>query len=240
MEHHGAIYSRIGNLSFAIFLLAQGKHDIPDEAQQELVTLFRTEHIPEQILNDYIKNLETGNAGEAFFDCFVPAIHKAISIEVPMISFKDKLTFFELGIAFTRFSAKPDEDEHEIIRKVASQLELEIPDYSELLVDLVEGGGIVTPPRKWFEGSDGASRAIYSRIGNLSFAIFLLAQGKHDIPDEAQQELVTLFRTEHIPEQILNDYIKNLETGNAKGAFRGFVPAFSQALPSEEKKSGDW
>ena len=54
-----------------------------------------------------------------------------------MISFEDKLTFFDLGIAFARFSAIPDEDEHEIIRKVASRLKLEIPDYDELLTESV-------------------------------------------------------------------------------------------------------
>ena len=150
------------------------------------------------------------------------------------MTFEDKKTFFELGIAFGRFSAKPDEDEHEIICKVASRLELEIPDYGEFLIKLVTDDGVVTPPSKWFEGSDGESRRNYSRIGALSFAIFLLAQGNKDIDDGALQELSVLFRVEKISAQSLDDYVKGLNTGNAEGAFRGFLTAFSQALPSEE------
>ena len=71
----------------------------------------------------------------------------------------------ELGIAFARFSAKPYEDEREIICKVASRLELEIPDYDELVGELIAGEGVVGLPKEWFEGSDGESRRNYGRIG---------------------------------------------------------------------------
>ena len=150
------------------------------------------------------------------------------------MNLSEKETFFELGIAFARFSAKPDEDEHKIICKVAQRLELEIPDFSELLVELVTGGGVVTPPREWSEGSNGRSRRNYSRIGTLSFAIFLLAQGKKDIDEGALQELEALFRAEAIPVPSLNDYVTDLKTGNAEGAFRGFLATFSKALQSSE------
>ena len=49
----------------------------------------------------------------------------------------DKRNFFELGIAFARFSAKPDEEEHRIICEVALRLELEVPDCSDLLLEVV-------------------------------------------------------------------------------------------------------
>ena len=149
-----------------------------------------------------------------------------------MNSFEKKKNYFELGIAFARFSAKPDEDEHEIICKVASRLELKIPDYNELLIELVTGGGVVGPPQEWFEGTDGESRRNYGRIGTLSFAIFLLAQGKKDISDAAVQELMTLFQVEDIPTDILNDYLDALKTGDAAAAFRGFLAAFSKSLSS--------
>ena len=148
-------------------------------------------------------------------------------------AYEDKKTFFDLGIAFVRFSTMPDEDEYEIIYKVASRLELEIPDYSELLVEL-GADGIVTPPSEWFEGADGESRRNYSRIGALSFGIFLLGQGDEDIDDRILQELIVLFRVEDISTQILDDYVVDLKTGNAAGAFRGFVIAFYLAIPSEE------
>ena len=146
---------------------------------------------------------------------------------------EDKKTFFELGIAFARFSAKPDEDEHEIICKVASRPELEIPDYSELLTERVSRG-IVTPPSEWFEGSNGASRRNYYRIGTISFAMALYPQGNEDNDDGALTELIALFRVEAISEQILNDYVMDLKVGNAVGALKGFVAAFSKALSNEE------
>lgn len=152
-----------------------------------------------------------------------------------MSSFEDKKTFLELGIAFARFSAKPDEVEHEIISKVASQLDLEIPDYDELLAERITSGGTVGPSREWFEGPDGEARRNYGRIGTLSFAIFLLAQGNHDISDEAVQELRALFRAETIPADCLNDYLTELKTGDAAGAFRGFLATFSTALRSTDR-----
>ena len=63
-----------------------------------------------------------------------------------MTSFEDRRNFFQLGIAFARFSAKPDEDEHKIVCAVASRLDLEIPDYNALVVELVKGRGVVGPP----------------------------------------------------------------------------------------------
>ena len=96
-----------------------------------------------------------------------------------------------------------------IICKVASRLELEIPDYSELLVESVTGG-VVTPPSEWFEGSDRESRRNYSRIGTLSFAIFLLAQGGKDIDGNTVLELTALFRAEAISVQVLSNYVIDL------------------------------
>ena len=102
-----------------------------------------------------------------------------------MNSSEGKRNYFELGIAFAIFSAKPDEDEHKIVCKVASRVDLKILDYDELMTELIDSGGVVGPPREWLEGSDGESRRNYGRIGTLSFALFLLAQGNTDI-DEGQ------------------------------------------------------
>ena len=151
-----------------------------------------------------------------------------------MNSSEDKRNYFELGIAFARFSAKPDEDEHKIVCKVASRVELKILDYDELMTELIVSGGVVGPPREWLEGSDGESRRNYGRIGTLSFALFLLAQGGNDIEEGAVQELRALFRAETIPMQSLDDYLTELETGDAAGAFRGFLATFSKALQSDQ------
>ena len=153
-----------------------------------------------------------------------------------MYSSEDKRNYFELGIAFARFSAKPDEDEHKIVCKVASRVELKIPDYNELITERIVGGGVVGPPSEWFEGSDGESRRNYYRIGTLSFAIFLLAQGNKGIEERAVQELKALFRAENIPKECLEDYIADLQAsdGDAAGAFRGFLATFSKALQSDQ------
>ena len=149
---------------------------------------------------------------------------------------KKRQTFFELGIAFARFSAKPDEDEYDIICKVTSQLELELetPDFEDLVVELITSDGVVGPPKEWFEESNRESLRNYSRIGTLSFAVFLLAQGNKDISDAAVTELKALFRVEVIPTDSLNDYLADLKTDNAAGAFRGFLAAFSRDLSSDK------
>ena len=150
-----------------------------------------------------------------------------------MNSFVDKKVFFELGISFTLFSVKTDEDQYKAIRQVVSQHpsqhELKIPDYNELKV-------VRSPPSEWFEGSDGESRRNYYRIGTLSFVIFLDAQAKEDLSDAAVQELMALFRAENIPMECLEDYIADLKAnpGNANGVAIGFLATFSKALQSDQ------
>ena len=145
--------------------------------------------------------------------------------------------FFELGIAFARFAAKLDEDEYEIIRKVASPLKLEVPDFDELLGE--RGDGVVILPQEWFKGSEGESLRNYYRMGTLSFVIFLCAQGKDPIDGNAVQELRALYRAESIPEEVLDDYLTALKTGNAEGAFRGLLPNFYRAIDQKYAKSED-
>ena len=137
--------------------------------------------------------------------------------------------FFELGIAFARFSAKPDEDEYNIIQQVASRLELEVPSFRDLVFQRLTDE-VTAPPKEWFESSDGESLGNYSRIGCLSFALFLLVQGNKNIDDGAVLEMRALFRAETIPIEIFDDYLKDLKTGNAEGAFRGFLPNFFNAV----------
>ncbi len=43
-----------------------------------------------------------------------------------------KKSFFELGVAFGQFSAKPDLEKYETTRKIALSLELEFPSYDDL------------------------------------------------------------------------------------------------------------
>ena len=152
-----------------------------------------------------------------------------------MNSFEDKKVFFDLGIAFARFSVKTDEDEYKIICQVVSQHELKIPDYNELCI-LATDEKVVRPPSEWFEGSDGESRRHYYRIGTFSFVIFLDALADEDPSDEAVKELKALFRAENIPKECLEDYIADLQTrdGDAAGAFRGFLATFSKALQSDQ------
>lgn len=144
--------------------------------------------------------------------------------------------FLELGIAFAQFSAKADEKIYETICTVASPLKLEVPDYDRLLAERRDG--VVIPPQEWFEGSDGESLRIYSRIGTLSFAMFLLGMEKQTDRD-AVQELRALFRAESISQKVLDDYLAAVKTGDAAGAFRGFLPNFSKALDEEYTEPED-
>ena len=93
------------------------------------------------------------------------------------------------------------------------------------------------PPREWLAGPEGELRRNYGQIGILSFAIFLLAQEDETISDDAVQELKALFRAEAIPDDCLNDYLAELKTGDAVGAFREFVVTFSKAVPDDPRSN---
>lgn len=137
-------------------------------------------------------------------------------------------TFFQLGVAFARFSAKPGEEEYEIIKKAAFPLGLEVPPCATLLTE--RGDGVAAIPEKWFDGSDKDSLKNYSRMGTLSFALFLLALGKKELHEGAAQELRALFRAEALPEELLDGYLTDLKSGDAAATFRGFLPNFFKAV----------
>ena len=83
-----------------------------------------------------------------------------------------KKNFFELGVAFGQFSAKPVQDNYETICKTASPLELGLPDYDNLKNQLWWD---FTPPAKWFIGSDDESLRNCYEIGILAYLRFLFA-----------------------------------------------------------------
>ena len=93
-----------------------------------------------------------------------------------------KKNFFELGVAFGQFSAKPVQDNYETICKTASPLELELPNYDNLKNQLWWN---FIPPAKWFMGSDDESLRCGKIIETLLAHVYEWLTGEN--PVERQQ-----------------------------------------------------
>jgi hypothetical protein len=152
-----------------------------------------------------------------------------------------KKNFFELGVAFGQFSAKPVQDNYETICKTASPLELGLPDYDNLKNQLWWN---FTPPAKWFIGSDDESLRNCYEIGILAYLRFLLAlppapNTRTGQISEAEQKLRDLFEEENIALEVLDEYLTDLETDISSGineVLRVFVRDFPKALPSDNEQ----
>ena len=136
--------------------------------------------------------------------------------------------FFSLGIAFAEFSEKPDREKYELIYQGASSLKLEVPSYDELLAERLYWG--VVPPKKWFEGSEGKSLRNYFRIGTLFYSILLAFLENKIINSNSVQELRISFRAESLPMEILENYLKDLMTGDFSGSYSRFKDNFCKKI----------
>ncbi|MCE2400775.1 nucleotide-binding protein [Candidatus Poribacteria bacterium] len=157
-----------------------------------------------------------------------------------------KKNFFELGVAFGQFSAKPVQDNYETICKTASPLELELPDYDNLKNQPFWD---FSPPAKWFMGSDDVSLSLRNcyEIGILAYFRFLLALPP--VPNtqtgqisEAEQKLRYLFEEENIALEVLDEYLKGLETdlsADINEVLRVFVRDFPKAFPSDNESTSE-
>ena len=84
---------------------------------------------------------------------------------------EQKNNFFELGRAICRFVVKiSDEYEQVIVHKIASSLELEVPDIDELFKELTSSGSSLT--KKWFSGSRSQFENYYD-LGQFAEGFFL-------------------------------------------------------------------
>lgn len=150
-----------------------------------------------------------------------------------------KRNFFELGIAFAQFSAKPDQEKYENTYNIALSLELEFPIYNDLKDkpwwDFV-------PPAKWFIGSDGKSFRNCYEIGKLAYLRFILALPPNPNTRtgqiiEAEQKLGDLFEEENVAPEVLDDYLTSLADGSSEvvnASLKTFVQNFAKALSSDE------
>ena len=252
---------QIGRLSYGLSIAAL-KSTMKKESVEQLLNhesstviierlkiFFTVEDIPAEILDDHLTWLKTEDPLNAFRK-FEIVFRKALSdkdTEPNEKLFKESKAkiFFELGIAFAQFSATPnDTDKYEQTRRIASSLELELPDHSDLKN---QPWWEFVPPAKWFTGSNGELFKNCYEIGQLSYLRFLLAlppspNTRTEQIDETVRQLEYLFEVEDIPAEILNDYLTGLETGDADRAnasLRTFWRKFSIVLHEKATKPNE-
>ena len=146
-----------------------------------------------------------------------------------------KERFFELGIAFAQFSAKPDYRNYEATHKIALSLELEFPNYDDLKDQL--WWNFVTPA-KWFIESDGSSYKNCYEIGILAYLRFLFALPPNPNTrigqiSDTEQKFRDLFKVENIVPEILGDYLADLNVDDPNVSLRKFVDSLSKILPDD-------